>query len=247
VVVPSRYSGTWDGRTVRNREGLVRYSRRLADRVEASLDPSSFLLVLGGDCSVLLGSMLALRRQGRYGLVFVDGHSDFRHPGNSPAVMAAAGEDLALVTGRGGPELANLEGRAPLVRDDDTVLVGFRPGDACADELHRLGFRAEDSAAVKSRGAGPLAVEIARWMETRPVDGFWVHLDVDVLDPGVMPAVDAPDPGGLGFEELAQLVRALTSSPRAAGMEVTVFDPDLDEDGVYAKAVADALVRALRP
>jgi arginase family enzyme len=55
-----------------------------------------------GDCSILLGAMLALRRIGRYGLAFIDGHSDFRHPGNSSGgnstgVGAAAGEDLRLL------------------------------------------------------------------------------------------------------------------------------------------------------
>ena len=53
-------------------------------------------MVLGGDCSILLGSALAMHRLGeavggRIGLVFVDGHSDFRHPGNASYVGAAAG------------------------------------------------------------------------------------------------------------------------------------------------------------
>jgi arginase len=50
----------------------------------AVLDASRFPIVLGGDCSILLGATLALRRRGRYGAAFLDGHSDFRHPRNSP-------------------------------------------------------------------------------------------------------------------------------------------------------------------
>src|SRR4029450_10655710 len=90
-----------DGDGVRNERAIERFSLRLADRVAALLDRGSVPVVPGGDCSILLGNMLALRRRGRYGLVFVDGHSDFRHPGNSDAVGSAAGEDLPLVTGRG--------------------------------------------------------------------------------------------------------------------------------------------------
>jgi arginase len=85
----------------------------------AVLDASRFPIVLGGDCSILLGATLALRRRGRHGVAFLDGHSDFRHPGNSPAVGSAAGEDLALVTGRGQPDVNDLEDRSPYVRDGD--------------------------------------------------------------------------------------------------------------------------------
>ena len=100
------------GRLAARRRGVPRgrrsrrYSMALADRIGAIIDAGEFPVVLGGDCSILLGSALAMHRLGeavggRIGLVFVDGHSDFRHPGNASYVGAAAGEDLALVTGRG--------------------------------------------------------------------------------------------------------------------------------------------------
>ena len=77
--------------------------------------------------------------------------------------------------------------------------------------------------------------------------GYWLHLDVDVLDPAVMPAVDSPDPGGLGRDELVELLAPLAASPRCVGMEVTVFDPDLDPDGRLARELTDTLVAAVRP
>jgi arginase len=115
VVVPPRYRSTWDGRTVRNLEAIAEYSRKLAERVEAILRRDEFPLVLGGDCSILLGNLLALRRLGRAGLVFIDAHSDFRHLGNSDSVLAAAGEDLALACGLGDPRLTSPDGAGPLV------------------------------------------------------------------------------------------------------------------------------------
>ena len=82
-----------------------------------ALERSSTACVLGGDCSILLGPALALARIGTPGLVFIDAHSDFRHPGNAPHVDALAGEELAVVTGRGGHALTDLEGRGPLLDD----------------------------------------------------------------------------------------------------------------------------------
>jgi arginase len=74
-----------------------------------------------------------------------------------------------------------------------------------------------------------------------------VHVDDDVLDPAVMPAVDAPSPGGIAYAELELLIAGLVASPSCVGIEITVFDPDYDSDGVHARDVADTLIAGLAP
>ena len=69
--------------------------------------------------------------------------------------------------------------------------------------------------------------------------GYWLQIDVDVLDPSVMPAVDSPDSGGFTMKELIALLQQL--APGAIGASVTVFDPDLDPDGRYARLVTDVI------
>ena len=214
----------------RNESAIAAYSRSLADAVSQAND---FLLVLGGDCSILLGSLLGLRKRGRVGLAFVDGHCDFALPSISHS-GGAAGMDLALAVGRGGP-LARLAGE-PLLREEDAVVLARKDQ---ADEP----YYGEDSirhSAVLDLPAG--AVDSALERLTRPgLDGFWIHLDVDVLDPEVMPAVDSPEPGGLGIEELAGLLVPLVRHPKALGMEVTIYDPSLDPDGVYGPRLVGLL------
>ena len=100
-VQPPPYTPDHDATGTRNGLAIADYAVRLADRLGELLDAGGFPLLLGGDCSILLGPMLTLRRRGRYGLAFIDGHLDFRHPGNSSRLSAVAGEDLAVVTGRG--------------------------------------------------------------------------------------------------------------------------------------------------
>ena len=73
--------------------------------------------------------------------------------------------------------------------------------------------------------------------------GYWLHLDVDILDPGVMPAVDSPDPGGLDLDQLTELLAVL--APGAVGAQVTVFDPDLDPGGRLAGLLTEVLVEGL--
>ncbi|MET8065870.1 arginase family protein [Micromonospora sp. NPDC005313] len=251
-LTPPRYDpGDWrPGDGVCHAPEISTYSLALADRIGAIIDRGEFPLVLGGDCSVLLGSALAMHRLGeavggQIGLVFVDGHSDFRHPGNASYVGAAAGEDLALVTGRGQPDLAAIEGRRPYFRDIDVVVLGIRAQDEYRLDLQAAGITTRPVPALRAEGAA----RTAQWAHEQLVDcaGYWVHIDVDVLDPAVMPAVDAPDPGGIAFAELEILLAGLVDTPHCLGVELTVFDPDYDLDGAYAAEIVNTVVAGLAP
>jgi arginase len=245
VVVPPRYHGAWDGAHTRNEAAIAGYTPRLAERVERSLAANERPLVLGGDCSVLLGAALALRRRGRYGLVFVDGHSDFRHAGNSDAVRSAAGEDLALVTGRGAPVLTDIDGLTPYVRVEDVTLLGVRDDDPDLAELRSLDAHVVEAGAIGRLTSDEVVTDVAARLSAQPVDGFWVHLDADVADPEVFPAVDSPAPGGLRLDALTAILTGLAALPAMAGLDVTILDPDLDPDGRQARALAGVLEAAL--
>lgn len=249
VVVPPRYDrGDWrEGDGVFHAEAIAAYTVALADRVERYLRAGEFPVVLGGDCSIQLGAALAMRRLGRYGLAAIDGSADFRHPGNEAVngpVGAAGGEELALSTGRGQAALCDLEGRAPYLRDEDVRLFGLRDGDPDLAELRAAGICAATVGDIRGRGAGPVARSALEGLHPPVTDGFWVHLDADVLDPSVMPAVDSPDPGGLVPDELAELLGVLVSSPRCVGINVTIYDPDLDPDGRAGVLLADLVAGA---
>jgi Arginase/agmatinase/formimionoglutamate hydrolase, arginase family len=251
-LTPPRYDpGDWQpGDGVSQAAEIARYSVRLADRIGAIMLAGEFPLILGGDCSVAIGSMLAMKRLqhdrgGRVGLVYIDAHSDFRHPGNAAVVGAAAGEALALVTGRGQGDLASIEQRRPYVRDADVVLIGMRATDDYRMDLQAGGFNVRTAQDVRTHGASRTA-QWARSLLSECI-GYWVHLDVDVLDPSVMPAVDAPTPGGIAYPELENLLQGLVTGNECLGLEVTVFDPDFDADGVYAQDLVNSLVAALAP
>jgi arginase len=77
-VEPPQYDNLRDPETaLLNPRGIADYSVTLADAVGRTIDVAEFPVVLGGDCSIVLGCLLALRRRGRYGLLFIDGHADF--------------------------------------------------------------------------------------------------------------------------------------------------------------------------
>ena len=246
VVTPPRYlPAPLPGEAVRNEAAQVRYALRLADRVGALLDAGAFPLVLGGDCSILLGPALALARRGRYGLLYVDGHDDFTHPGNADSdALSTAGADVALVTGRGGA-LADLEGRRPLLDGRDVVHIGAREVFREIPELRRGRHRPHQPRRHRARRARPSPpTRWPRWPE-RGLEGVWLHVDADVIDCELMPAVDSPETDGIGFEDLEALLAGLLGSGLVVGMQVTILDPDLDEDGTLVARFADILAAGL--
>ncbi|WP_225840357.1 arginase family protein [Streptomyces sp. NK08204] len=230
---------------IRNGVTIREHALRLGEAVQAALAASRFAVVLGGDCSILLGCLLGARRLGRCGLVHLDGHSDFRHPGNYDAgssLGSAAGMDLALATGRGELLLTHwpVVGR-PLVADEDVVQIGDRE-DEGAPPVTR--FTAQDVVRI---GIADLGERVIRVLERRELERVWLHLDLDVLDDRVLPAVDSPGRPGLDFSQLAELVSALVGTGRVVGLDVAIYDPELDPDGAYAVPIVDCLASALAP
>lgn len=233
---------------IRNEAGLVSYSRALAARVEEALAGDRFALVLGGDCSIVLGALLgAERHAGPVALAYLDGHADFALPAES-YTGSAASMCLGLAAGRGDTPLARLRG-APLVQGRDVVLVGRRDegepyghgglGPSGVLDLTGADLRREGPAAIAQQALERLA---------RPaLGGFWIHLDADLLDAAVMPAVDSPEPDGPDLETVAALLAPLVSHPRALGLQLTIYDPGLDPDRTAGTRLAGLLERVLAP
>ncbi|WP_072389379.1 arginase family protein [Hyphomicrobium sp. CS1BSMeth3] len=250
-VEPPAYDDKRDPETgLLNPDGLASYSVKLADAVEAVLEAGEFPLVLGGDCSILLGCTLATRRRGRSGLLFIDGHADFYQPEAEPAGEAAS-MDLALVTGRGPAIVTDIEGRRPFVRDEDVVALARRD----EEDTEKYGSqRIEDTAIAafslsKIREVG-LAATLKETMErlnAPSLKGFWIHLDADALDDTIMPAVDYRMPGGLAWDELVTILRTTIGCGKPIGLNVTIFNPKLDKDGSIAKRLVDVLRDGLKP
>jgi arginase len=232
---------------VLNARAIAKYTAELANAVAPLLDGGEFPVVLGGDCSIVLGPALALRRRGRYGLLFVDGQADFFQPEAEPQGEAAS-MDLALVTGYGPKLLTEFEGSAPLIRDTDAVAFGFRDADDQAQYGSQplpAALRAFDLPTIRRVGVASAAREAVAHLSRAELDGFWIHVDADCLDDAVMPAVDFRLPGGLAPEELEAVLKLALESGRAMGLEVTIYNPELDTAGRAGKLLTHVLVSAL--
>lgn len=225
---------------VLNKRAISDYAGALSSAVGAALDRDAFPIVLGGDCSIMLGALLALQPRGRFGLLFLDGHMDFYQPEAEPRGEVASME-LAFATGRGPDLVARVGGSLPLVRDEDIAVLGFRDENEAFEHGSQplpasiLAFSEET---LRQEGFAPY-VEKALALLCRPdLDGFWLHLDVDVLSHEILPAADFPTPGGLQWDELKPILVAALRTGKVAGMEVTIFNANLDLDGTQAEKLS---------
>jgi arginase len=240
---PDPETGIWNGPKIR------RYAIALANRVELELRAGRFPVVLGGDCSILIGNGLAAKRVGRHGLLFLDGHDDFS-AAVGVTMRGAAGQDLAVVTGNGPSGLSDIEGLSPYFAEQDVVAFGFQQNEP-EGEYDRSGFNAT---AIKKIGASTIekdgleysVIEALDHFDQRGVDRIWIHLDADVIRSAEMPAVDSPEPNGLSMAELTTVLRMFMKSALPVGIEITIFDPELDPSGDVATRFASCILEGIQ-
>lgn len=232
-----------------NPDSIKTFSVQLADRVSSLIRRRRYPIVLGGDCSIVIGNLLALRRLGRYGLFFIDGHADFYQP-EASLTGEAADMDLAIVSGRGPDVLTNIDGLKPLVRDQDIILFGYRDREQAASfgsqDVRNTGIYSFDLTYVKEVGITTAASEaVKKLLQQDELLGFWIHIDADVLDDSIMPAVDYRLNGGLSFCELSELLKIIVASGRTVGMDITIFNPNFDLDGSIAHRFVSSVLEGL--
>lgn len=223
------------------------FSLTLSKTVADTISKKHFAFVLGGDCSILLGIMPALKARGKYGLIFIDAHADFYEPEKSET-GEVADMDLAIITGRGPEILTNINNLQPYVKDENVIHVGQRDWEETkkfgSQDIRETNIKCVSLADIEKKGIGKIMANILQHIDQIEVDGFWIHFDTDVLSDEINPAVDYRIPGGLLFAQTEYLIRNLLLTGRMTGISVTIFNPSLDKNGSISKNLTESLGRA---
>ena len=250
VTPPADADQLVDQRNLAFQESVLATATQHAEMVTAAIDRGELALTIGGDHAVAFGSLAgAARASGRTGVLWFDTHPDLNTPFGSPSGHMH-GMPLGTAIGLEGRALTVLEtriGKSPMIDPGDVVMLGVRDIDPAErdvivqhgswvrtlEEWHDTGIIAGLEAALTH-------------LRGRDVDAVHVSLDLDVLDPSVMPGTGTRWPGGLSYREASQVLRALGAwQGPVTSFDIVELNPLLDDSGFSTLSAALLLATAL--
>lgn len=237
------------GRAVNYLHNILQVNRHTHACVLGTLRkaPNAFLLVIGGDHSLAIGTLAGLSDAcQRLGLLWIDAHADFNTPHSSPSGNIH-GMSLAVACGHGLPDLRSIASLDPMVREEDVWLLGCRdidPGER--EQLSRSRVQVCGVEDWRRRGVVRTAQHAVEALASR-CDHVHVSFDIDVLDPRHVPGTGTPVAGGLERDEALELLRGLAESGRVRSAEFVEFNPKLDPEGRTGELLLDLIESLLRP
>ena len=233
---PPRYTNIRETETnILNANALVDYAREQAYLINNLLSQNKLPFIVGGDCSILLGSAIALKQKGNYGLFYLDGHTDFMDVSLSET-GGVGGMAASIVTGNGHKKLTDILNLSPYIKEENLWCVGNREyDDEYENEIRNSAATYLSLRELRKQGISIAVESFLLEVKNKNLDGFWLHIDVDVLNDAIMPCVDSRTPDGLTYQEFNELTSYLFQNEKLSGLEITILDPDLDPTGQYTR------------
>ncbi len=198
----------------------------VADNVAASFAAGDTALVIGGDCTIELGTVAGAQRDGgSVALVYIDLDVDLNAPGESDGALDWTGVAHLLDLPGAAPELSGLGSRRPMLEPHQVFYFAadnIEPNEAAVIAQRRITKIGLDEVKVDARGAAGRAV---RWASGH--DRMLIHLDADVLSFTAFPvAENTRRRNGLTLEELSEALKVLIAAPNWSALTLAEFNPD---------------------
>lgn len=207
-------------------EAVESVCRTVTQEVKQTREVGARPLVLGGDHSVAIGSIVGSAATADIGVLWFDAHGDFNTPATTPSGNVH-GMALAALLGRG-PFADTDWTTASGIGPENIALVGTRsldPGERTA--LQESPVTVHTMSDVDQRGIRAV-VNDALETVTSGTEGVHVSLDIDVLDPNVAPGVGTPERGGLTYREAHTALEMAAMREIPQSMDVVEVNPILD-------------------
>ena len=217
---------------------------RVAKLVEAATRRGAMPLVLGGDHSVALGSLVGMAlARGPGGVVWIDAHGDLNTPETSPSGNVH-GMVLAAALGLAGDAFRREGWQIPAVEPGKLALVGVRSLDEGERELlGRIDAKVFTMSEIDRIGVEPCMREALAHASGA---GFLhVSLDMDAVDPDYAPGVGTPVRGGLSYREAHLALETVAEYGRTDSMDVVEVNPILDRENATGQLAVELVASAL--
>ena len=231
-------TGLVGGATVAPAVAAIR--RATADVLASGARP----LLLGGCCTLLMGAFPpAVDALGPVGLAYADGHYDVYDHRTSPT-GEAADMPIGVLLGFGESGLLAASGPEPALTVGRLRVLGARDREEWADVSELVTSLGIENIGPDEIALGPAAAG-ARTADALHANGFWLSLDLDVVDQDDFPATDYLMPDGISLDELHDLLLPLGRDDAVIGASVACYNPTKDPGGVLGGRLVDLLVDVL--
>lgn len=230
-------------------EPIVKACTKLAGFVSEAGKSGGFPLVLGGDHSVVLGSLagmaeVAEERHKKLGVLYVDAHGDFNNSETSPTGNIH-GECMAASCGIGLSELTNLYFDGNKVNPENVCFLGSRDLDPGERKLMKeAGVTVFTMSDIERQGFAAILKKVIVFFKSH-VDMVHVSFDMDVLDPMFAPGTGVPVPAGLNAREALLLMEEMWEIGMVCSADIVEVNPILDvrnQTAILAVALAARLL-----
>jgi arginase len=242
---PRLFADDDEHKRARNLPAIVASLNDLKPRAEMAMKSGALVLVLGGDCTQVIGLLTGARRYYRHvNLLWIDGDADLNTPASTPSGRLD-GMALSTIIGKGSPELVRFWAEPQIVREPDTVLFGVSRLDPFEQEfLTRSPVRHTLVADIRAKGVEKSTHQTIEQLHSDSRE-FILHLDLDVIAEEEFSAVNLPRTGGLSFGEAQIALTEFAKSKNLLGLDIAQYNPDKDPDGTGAKKLIDLLADVL--
>jgi len=224
---------------------IIPMSRRVSGAVSTSIQAGNFPLVIGGDHSLSIGSVRGAARNRKIGVIWVDAHADFNTAETTPSGNIH-GMSLAVLCGMGDKSLVQLwDEPVPVIDPKKIAIVGARDLDEGEKRnLHEAGAMVMGMEQIDRYGM-VTCLEKAIERISRDVDGIYLSLDLDSLDPEHAPGVGTPVPAGLTQREAHLACEMIGETGKLLGMDIVEVNPILDIQNRTASLAVDFALSSL--
>jgi arginase len=224
---------------------IIPMARRVAGSVATSVQAGNFPLVLGGDHSLSIGSVRGAARNRKIGVIWIDAHADFNTAETTPSGNIH-GMSLAILSGLGDKSLIQLwDENIPVIDPKKIAIIGARDLDSGEKEnLKKAGAMVMSMEQIDRYGMVSV-IEKAIEHVSRDVDGIYLSLDLDALDPRHAPGVGTPVPAGLTQREAHLACEMIAETNKLVGMDLVEVNPILDVQNQTAMLAVEFALSAL--
>ncbi len=228
-------------------DDVVRTTVEIREAVRSTLESGEVPFLIGGCCTMVPGALAgAADVRDTVGLAHLDGHLDLYDETSSPLGEAA---DMPVAVARGLGPVSWVEAAGIPLNPANTWIVGYR--DRAESQRDGMVMPEEFDPPVNCLSTFEIRDQGLRQAGQGVADalassgGYWVHLDLDIVDPALFFANDAPVPDGIDWDELTALMSPLLRSTDLAGFSLGCYNPEKDHESANGRRIVEVFADIL--